>query len=309
MSSTIVPNFLWSEALKTAMYILNRVPSKAVPTTPFELWTGRKPSLRHLHVWGCPAEARIYNPQEKKLDSRTISGYFIGYPEKSKGYRFYCPNHSTRIVEIGNARFLENDEISGSEKSRKVSFDEVRVDIPTILPRREVVTPQNNQQSEENEQPEINDSLLHEDIAIENNVEPPQPAVLRRSQRESRSAIPNDYVVYLQESDFDIRIKKDPILFSQAICSDDSTKWVDAMNDELKSMCQNDVWDLVELPSNYKKIGCKWVFKTKRDAKGNIERFKARLVAKVFTQKEGIDYKETFLPYLRKTHLESFWPL
>ena len=303
MSSTNVPNSLWSEALKTAMYILNRVPSKAVPTTPFELWTGRKPSLRHLHVWGCRAEARIYNPQEKKLDSRTISGYFIGYPEKSKGYRFYCPNHSTRIVETGNARFLENGEISGSEKSRKVSFDEVRVDIPTILPRQEVVTPQNNQQSEENEQHEVNDFPLHEDIAIENNVEPPQPAVLRRSQRERRSAIPNDYVVYLQESDFDIGIKKDPVSFSQAISSDDSTKWVDAMNDELKSMYQNDVWDLVELPSNCKKIGCKWVFKTKRDAKGNIKRFKARLVAKGFTQKEGIDYKETFSPVSKKDSL------
>ena len=190
-----------------------------------------------------------------------------------------------------------------------MSFDEVRVDIPTILPRREVVTPQNNQQSEENEQHEVNDFSLHEDIAIENNVEPSQSIVLRRSQRERRSAIPNDYVVYLQESDFDIGIKKDPVLFSQAISSDDSTKWVDAMNDELKSMYQNNVWDLVELPSNCKKIGCKWVFKTKRDAKGNIERFKARLVAKGFTQKEGIDYKETFFQYLRRTHLESFWTL
>jgi len=48
---------------------------------------------------------RIYNPQEKKLDARTINGYFIGYLEKSKGYRFYCPNHS--MSEIGNARFIE----------------------------------------------------------------------------------------------------------------------------------------------------------------------------------------------------------
>ena len=76
-------------ALKTAMYLLNRVPSKAVQKNHFELWAGRKPSLRHLHVWGCPAELKIYNPHdEKKLDSRTTSGFFIGYPEKSKGYRF-----------------------------------------------------------------------------------------------------------------------------------------------------------------------------------------------------------------------------
>ena len=60
--------------------------------------------------------------KKKKLDSRTISGFFIGYPEKSKGYRFYCPNHSTRIVETGNARLIENGEVSGSEEPRNVEI-------------------------------------------------------------------------------------------------------------------------------------------------------------------------------------------
>jgi len=55
LSKSIVPVSLWMHALKSAMYLLNRVPSKAVQKTPFELWTGRKPSLRHLHVWGCQA--------------------------------------------------------------------------------------------------------------------------------------------------------------------------------------------------------------------------------------------------------------
>ena len=45
------------------------VPTKAVPLTPFELWTGRKPSLNHLKVWGCPAEVKLYNPTLSKLDS------------------------------------------------------------------------------------------------------------------------------------------------------------------------------------------------------------------------------------------------
>ncbi|RDX98066.1 hypothetical protein CR513_19066, partial [Mucuna pruriens] len=66
------------------------------------------------------------------------------------------------------------------------------------------------------------------------------------------------------------------------------------MKDEMKSMQDNVIWDLIELPKGLKPIGCKWIFKTKKDSKGNIERYKARLVAKVFTQKEGIDYKETF---------------
>ena len=55
MSNSSLPKSMWMYALKTAVYLLNRVPSKAVSKTPFELWTGRKPSLRHLHVWGCPA--------------------------------------------------------------------------------------------------------------------------------------------------------------------------------------------------------------------------------------------------------------
>ncbi|WJZ82589.1 hypothetical protein VitviT2T_002334 [Vitis vinifera] len=303
MSYSSVPISLWGEALKTTMYILNRVPSKAVPKTPFELWTSRKPSLRHIHIWGCPTEARIYNPHEKKLDSRTISGYFIGYPDKSKGYRFYCPNHSVRIVETGNARFLENGEISGSNEPRKVDIEEIRVDIPPPFLPQEIIVPQPIQQVKENEQHNRDSSLPPENIAIENAVEPPQPAPLRRSQRERRPAIIDDYVVYLQESDFDIGIRKDPVSFSQAMESDDSSKWMEDMNEELKSMAHNGVWDLIELPNSCKPVGCKWVFKTKCDAKGNIERFKARLVAKGFTQKESIDYKDTFSPVSKKDSL------
>lgn len=87
LSYSNIPMNLWSEALKTAVYVLNRVPSKSVPKTPFELWKGWKPSLRHLHTWGCPVEVRVYNPNMKKLDPRTVSGFFIGYVEMSKTRR------------------------------------------------------------------------------------------------------------------------------------------------------------------------------------------------------------------------------
>ena len=76
----------------------------------------------------------------------------------------------------------------------------------------------------------------------------PQGVALRRSQRERRSAIPNDYLVYLQESKSDLSIDNDPVSFSQAMESENSVEWFDAMKDELKSMETNGVWELVELP-------------------------------------------------------------
>ena len=92
ISYSTLPISLWMEALKTVIHILNRVPSKSVPKTPYELWTGRVPSLNHLRVWGSSAEAKVFNPKIGKLDPKTVSCHFIGYPEKSKGYRFYCPD-------------------------------------------------------------------------------------------------------------------------------------------------------------------------------------------------------------------------
>lgn len=69
-----------------AIYILNRVPSKALLETSFKLWNGRKPSLRLLFIWVCPTNARIHKSHEKRLDPRTISRYFIGYLDKIKRY-------------------------------------------------------------------------------------------------------------------------------------------------------------------------------------------------------------------------------
>ena len=90
---------LWGEALKIVIYLLNRVPTKATIKTLYELWTCRKPNLKHLHILGCPAQARSCVPKEKKLDSKIISCYFVGYLEKYWGFKFYDP--STRgIFEI-----------------------------------------------------------------------------------------------------------------------------------------------------------------------------------------------------------------
>ena len=104
-------------------------------------------------------------------------------------------------------------------------------------------------------------------------------------------------------------LNQDPISFSEAMSRTDSEKLSDAMKDELNSMANNQVWDLVELLEGFRVVGCKWVYKTKTDSSGNIERYKARLVAKCFLQKEDIDYHDTFSPISKKDLLRIIMAL
>ena len=125
--------------------------------------------------------------------------------------------------------------------------------------------------------------------------------ILRRSTRVRRTVISDDYMVYLQESEYNVGVEDDPETFSQAMSCNKSTLRLEAMKDEMNSMTSNGVWDLVELPNEAKAIGCKWIFKTKKNSLGNIERYKARLVAKGFTQKKKeLITQKPFLLCLRK---------
>ncbi|KAL8132005.1 hypothetical protein AgCh_007768 [Apium graveolens] len=69
MSYANLPVFLWGYALETSAYLLNKVPSKSIPQTPYEIWKERKPSLKHVKIWGCPAYVKKVDPD--KLKSRS----------------------------------------------------------------------------------------------------------------------------------------------------------------------------------------------------------------------------------------------
>ncbi|CAM8966871.1 unnamed protein product [Rhodiola kirilowii] len=91
---------------------------------------------------------------------------------------------------------------------------------------------------------------------------------------------------------------KEPSSYTQA---SKDTQWVEAMNREIKALEGNNTWLLTDLPKDKTVVDCKWIYKIKYLADGSIERFKARLVARGFTQIEGLDYHETFAPVAKMT--------
>ena len=84
-------------------------------------------------MWGCPAEAKVFNPNIGKLDSKTVSCHFIDYPDKSKGYDFYCLDRHTKFIETRHAVFLEDDMVRRSMVAREINFEEKRVYVPTPM--------------------------------------------------------------------------------------------------------------------------------------------------------------------------------
>ncbi len=96
-----------------------------------------------------------------------------------------------------------------------------------------------------------------------------------------------------------------PATFQEVVTGFDCEKWKQAMEREMESLRENEVWELVKLPLNKKVVGSKWVFKIKMNDNGKVNRYKARLVAQGNSQTKGMDYDETFSPVVRMESLQT----
>lgn len=274
----------WGEAVLTATYLQNRLPSRSVPKTPYELWWGRKPDLSHLRIFGSEAYVHVPDQKRGKLEGKSKKLRFVGYSMDHKAYRFV--NCETDLITLSrDARFVE--------LGNGTSSSDIPLKFETHGEQRATVKEDNDPLKLEDEEKLVPEA--EEEVQEEKSV---QVEPVRRSQRQTRGMPPrnlDDYVLDYAVGNMACA-SEEPINVLEALKIEE---WRNAMEDELDSHKRNQTWELVQLPKGKKVVGSRWVYKLKRDENGNIVKHKARVVAQGFAQKFGEDVEDAFASVAR----------
>lgn len=277
-----LPACFWAEAVSCAVYLINRSPTKSLKdSTPNEVWYGKKPNVAHLKTFGCLAYSHIPDALRSKLDDKSEKGIFIGYSQRTKAYKLYNPKTKKMIISR-DVRFDENGCYNFSDFAELPGWQTLNLEEETSL-----------------EQGVDADVGIEEQQLKNNGVEQEQnspPTAERRTRSLREIYDTTEEVDTMDHVYFAFFAGEDPITYEEASKEE---KWVNAMKDEIKSIEKNGTWELTTLPSHKSAIGVKWVFKTKTNLDGSINKYKARLVAKGYKQKEGEDFNEVFAPVSR----------
>ncbi|KAL4559836.1 hypothetical protein LXL04_031982 [Taraxacum kok-saghyz] len=291
LSHANLPKSFWGEALNTAVHVINLTP--CVPLSfdvPDKVWSGKNVSYRHLRVFGCKAFVHIPKDERSKLDVKSKPCIFLGYGQDEFGYRLYDPVLK-KIVRSRDVVFVEDQTLKDIEKSKIVpkSSDDL-VDLDPVPPQH--FEPQNEDDVPNDVQEE---QELDEDFHPELPVPDMPPFVpLRRSSRDRHPSTRYSADEYVLLTD-----GGEPECYEEAMEDEHKKKWVEAMQDEMTSLHENNTFELVKLPKGKRALKNKWVYKVKTEEHTARPRYKARLVVKGFSQRRGIDFDEIFSPVVK----------
>ncbi|KAG1654211.1 hypothetical protein FOA52_010588 [Chlamydomonas sp. UWO 241] len=296
----------WGEAMLAANYLRNLSPSSHSNKTPYELLFNLVPDVSHLRVWGCPAfMLQPKATRTSKLSPVTLPCILVGYTDSSKdGYRVRTPNGAIRISrdvtfdELFSTKALpvcipDSVDMSGLFPDESAPASAPSPPQPAIPP---AVTPDAGSDDDDGgagggEGGDSDGSGNGDDTS-------PVGAIAPRRGERSRGPP----IRYTPEAHSAVMTEppglSEPTTFKEATSAANpySSQWKQASDEEISSLMENGTWELCQLPNGFSVLPVRWVYKFKRDATGQVVRFKARVVAKGFKQVEGVDYLQTFAP-------------
>ncbi|CAL2230001.1 unnamed protein product [Prunus armeniaca] len=254
-----------------AVYIQNRCPTRALNvSTPFEEFSGRKPGIKHLRVFGSICYCHVPSQLRLKLDDSATKCIFVGYGKCEKGYRVY--NLQTHKIVVSRSVIFDEDALWdwGKQNVEHVSVPISFEENPRTTKEEDEVTGSPTTVSQ-----------------IESG--------LGSTSASSQSASPSSTHVKLRDiAEIYARCNMSIIEPENYEEASKDKAWQKAVEVETEMIDKNKTWELVNRPMEKPIIGVKWVYKTKLNLDGSIQKHKARLVVKGYAQKPGIDFNETF---------------
>ncbi|CAL2255491.1 unnamed protein product [Prunus armeniaca] len=280
MKEKKLPYKFWGETVNITVYIHNRCPTKALDTiTHFQAFSGRKPRIKHFKVFGSICFCHVPSQLRSKLEDSAVTCIFVGFGKCEKGYRVY----NLQTKKISTSRGVTFDENSLWD------WDKQTVDSISVPMRFEDTSRSSEEEYEE---------------TMIDNISSPVQVTTDATNANSPGNSPSSTPVKLRDiTEIYARCNMsiiEPENFAEA--SKDKA-WQKAMKIAMKINMEmiekNETWELVDRPSDKPIISVKWVYKTKLNLDGSIQKHKARLVVKGYAQKPGIDFNETFAPVPR----------
>ena len=324
-----LPGSLWGEIILTSCVLRNLSSTSSLSVTPLEMWTGRRPSVKSLRVVGCKAFCQLDDRERKgKFSAKAWIGVMVGYSVDTPGYRVWDPS-THKVWDVRAPDFDES--VRGGwwrkpvvEKKPIWEGDEplelvYAVDPPANPPMEQpgaiVPVPPVDIDAGDGDGDggpggggradggpggggpldDVDEDYDDEPLAIEG---APVPNVPRMSQRGNRG-VPPPRLIEIMAATADMDNGGAPATYGEALRGPEGKGWQIAFDAEVKSLNDNKVYTVVDRPLKKKVVKAKWVLRRKLLLGGKLDKLKARIVAKGFTQREGIDYDETFSPTVR----------
>ncbi|CAI7881735.1 unnamed protein product [Closterium sp. NIES-53] len=256
--------------------------------------------------------------RHNKLGAKAIWAVHLGMAQKSKGWLLWDPFTKKLLLSSGSTTTRQYSLVNGGEEAKDAEEEEEEVQqvserAPT-LPSRTTSAPRIRVTSQQRQGLHV--PVAEEEGRGKRRIQAPNRLTYEALGKPAKSALAGAALMVGEdeESDYEecafaffspVEMPGEPATLKEALESSDAEEWKKAMESELKSIEENGTWELVELPEGRKAIMSKWLYKIKSDADGKIERYKSRLVAKGYQQKEKVDYKELFAPVVKPTTLRT----